>query len=30
LKANTSLNLSSTWVEKVDFAGEHIKLVIEP
>ena len=30
LKANTSLNLSSTWVEKVDFAGEHIKLVIKP
>jgi thioredoxin reductase len=30
LKANTSLNLSSTWVEKVDFAGEHIKLVIQP
>lgn len=30
LKANTSLNLSSNWVEKVDFAGESIKLVLQP
>lgn len=29
LKANTSLNLTGNWVEKVDFAGEHIKLVIQ-
>ena len=28
LIANTSLNLSSEWVEKVDFAGEPVKLVI--
>jgi hypothetical protein len=30
LNANTSLNLDSSWVEKVDFAGEPIKLVILP
>ncbi|MGZ9164781.1 MAG: FAD-dependent oxidoreductase [Anaerolineales bacterium] len=30
LKATTSLNLSSNWVEKVDFAGKSIKLVIQP
>ena len=28
LIANTSLNLSGDWVEKVDFAGEPVKLVI--
>jgi hypothetical protein len=29
LKANVALSLSSAWVEKVDFAGEPIKLVVE-
>ena len=29
LKANTSLNLSGEWVEKVDYAGEPVKLVIQ-
>jgi hypothetical protein len=30
LKANVSLNLGSEWVEKVDYAGEAVKLVIQP
>jgi thioredoxin reductase len=30
LIANTSLNLDSRWTEKVDFAGEPVKLVILP
>jgi thioredoxin reductase len=30
LVANTSLNLDSNWTEKVDFAGEPVKLVILP
>jgi thioredoxin reductase len=30
LKANTSLNLSSNWIRKVDFAAEPIKLVLQP
>jgi len=30
LNANTSLNLNREWVEKVDFSGEPIKLVIQP
>jgi hypothetical protein len=30
LKANTSLNLSSNWVEKVDFVGESVRLVMQP
>jgi hypothetical protein len=30
LKANTSLNLSSNWVEKVDFAGESVRLALQP
>jgi len=30
LNANTSLNLESDWVEKVDFADEPVKLVIQP
>jgi hypothetical protein len=30
LNANTSLNLSSEWVEKVDYAGEPVKLVLQP
>jgi thioredoxin reductase len=29
LNANTSLNLSGEWVEKVDYAGEPVKLVIQ-
>ncbi len=29
LKANDSLNLSGEWVEKVDFAGEPVKLVVQ-
>lgn len=29
LNANTSLNLSSEWIEKVDFAGEPVQLVIQ-
>jgi L-2-hydroxyglutarate oxidase LhgO len=29
LFANTSLNLSSDWVEKVDFTGEPVKLVVQ-
>jgi glycerol-3-phosphate dehydrogenase len=29
LNANTSLNLGSEWVEKVDYAGEPVKLVIQ-
>jgi hypothetical protein len=28
LNANTSLNLSGEWLEKVDFTGEPVKLVI--
>ena len=30
LKANVALSLSSEWVEKVDFAKEPVKLVIQP
>jgi hypothetical protein len=30
LNANTSLNLSSDWIEKVDFTGEPVKLVVQP
>lgn len=30
LKANDSLNLSAEWVEKVDYAGEPLKLVVQP
>ncbi|HJS18066.1 MAG TPA: FAD-dependent oxidoreductase, partial [Anaerolineales bacterium] len=30
LIANTSLNLGSEWVKRVDFAGEPVKLVVEP
>ena len=30
LKANVALNLSGAWVEKVDYAGEPVKLVIQP
>ncbi|HSJ89821.1 MAG TPA: FAD-dependent oxidoreductase, partial [Anaerolineales bacterium] len=30
LQANTSLNLSGEWVTKVDFAGEPVKLVVQP
>ena len=30
IDANTSLNLDSNWTEKVDFAGEPVKLVILP
>ncbi len=30
LNANDSLNLSGEWVEKVDFAGEPVKLVVQP
>jgi hypothetical protein len=30
LKANTSLNLSSEWVGKVDFSGELVRLVVQP
>jgi glycerol-3-phosphate dehydrogenase len=30
LQANTSLKLSSNWVEKVDFAGESARLVMRP
>jgi L-2-hydroxyglutarate oxidase LhgO len=29
LKANTSLDLSTEWVEKVDYAGEPVKLVLQ-
>jgi hypothetical protein len=29
LKANTSLNLDGVWVEKVDFSGEPVKLVVQ-
>ena len=29
LIANTSLSLSGEWMEKVDFTGESIKLVIQ-
>jgi NADH dehydrogenase FAD-containing subunit len=29
LNANTSLNLRAEWVEKVDYAGEPVKLVIQ-
>jgi thioredoxin reductase len=30
LKANVALNLSSEWAGKVDYAGEAVKLVIQP
>ena len=30
LNANTSLILSTEWVEKVDYAGEPVKLVLQP
>ncbi len=30
LRANDSLNISGEWVEKVDFRGEPIKLVVQP
>jgi thioredoxin reductase len=30
LKANVALSLSSDWVEKVDYAGEAVQLVIQP
>jgi hypothetical protein len=30
LKANVALNLSSEWIEKVDYAKEPVKLVIQP
>jgi hypothetical protein len=30
LRANVVLSLSSEWVEKVDYAGEAVKLVIQP
>jgi hypothetical protein len=30
LRANDSLNLSGEWVKKVDYAGEPIKLVLQP
>jgi hypothetical protein len=30
LKANVALNLSSAWVEKVNWNGEVVKLVIQP
>lgn len=30
LKANTSLALSGEWIEKVDFSGEPVKLVVQP
>jgi hypothetical protein len=29
LNANTSLNLSADWVQKVDYAGEPVKLVLQ-
>ena len=29
LKANTSLNLGGEWVEKVDFTGQPVKLVVQ-
>jgi hypothetical protein len=29
LNANTSLGLSGEWIEKVDFAGEPVKLVVQ-
>jgi hypothetical protein len=29
LKANVSLNLESGWIEKVDFEGEPVKLVLQ-
>jgi phosphosulfolactate synthase (CoM biosynthesis protein A) len=29
LHANTSLRLVSDWVEKVDFSGEPVKLVVQ-
>jgi hypothetical protein len=29
LNANTSLDLSGEWVEKVDYAGEPVKLVVQ-
>jgi hypothetical protein len=29
LNANASLNLESRWVEKVDFSGEPLKLVVQ-
>jgi hypothetical protein len=30
LRANDSLNLSAEWVEKVDYSGEPVKLVLQP
>jgi hypothetical protein len=30
LKANAALSLSGEWVEKVDYAKEPVKLVIQP
>ena len=30
LKANVALSLSSEWIEKVDYASQPVKLVIQP